>query len=107
MRTIIISALAALSLAVIATPASAETTTIAVPYGDLNLSSAAGMATLEGRIAAAAEKVCGKPEVRDIHDGVDQRRCAQAARSSVSVEIARATGNRRVLAANSRSTPRR
>lgn len=105
MRKIIVPALAALSLAAFSTPASAETITIAVPYGDLDLSSAAGIATLEGRIAAAAEKICGKPEVRDVHDGVDQRRCAQATRSSVSVEIARATGNRLVLAVN--STPRR
>jgi len=107
MRKIIVPALAAFSLGVVATPAAAETVTVAVPFADLDLSSVAGRATLEGRIAAAAEKICGKAEVRDVHDGVDQQRCAQATRTSVSVQIARATGDRRVLAANSNTTPRR
>ena len=102
MRNIIVPALAALSLAVISTPASAETQSVAVQYADLNLSSPAGMAALQGRIEAAARKICGKPEVRSLHDGLDQQHCMREAQASVSVEIARLTGTRPILALTTR-----
>ncbi len=102
MQKIIISALAALSLAAIATPASAETQSVKVAYADLNLSSQAGMAALESRIHAAAKKICGKVEVRQVGDGAAHQRCMDETQASASVEIARVTGNRAVLALNSR-----
>lgn len=91
-KFIITSALTALSLAVVATPVSAETQSVAVRYADLDLSNSAGLAALEGRIAAAARQICGKAEVRDVRDGADQQRCIRETQASVSVEIARLTG---------------
>ncbi|MEO6042074.1 MAG: UrcA family protein [Croceibacterium sp.] len=98
MRNITLSALAALSMATLTTPAAAGTVSIQVPYSDLDLSSASGMAILNGRIDAAASRICGKAEVRDLLDGADQKKCMQETHTSVTVELARVTGNRRVLA---------
>lgn len=102
MRKIIVPALAALSLATLSTPVSAETQSITVQYADLDLTSSAGMATFEGRIAAAAWKICGKAEVRRLRDGVDQQRCMRETQASVALEIARLTGTRPAVALNAR-----
>ena len=104
MRIIIVPALAAISLAVLSTPAAAETVSISVPYRDLDLSTPAGMAALDGRIEAATQRICGRAEVRRVRDGVDYQRCLQETRASVSLELAKVTGNRDVMALN---TPRR
>jgi UrcA family protein len=101
MRKINISVVAALSLAVVATPAVAETMSITVPYSDLDLSSPAGMATLQARVDAAAKRICGRAEVRRISDATDHDNCVRQTQASVSIEIARVTGNRNVLALNS------
>jgi UrcA family protein len=95
-KFIITTALTALSLVAIATPASAETQSVSVKYADLDLSSPAGMGALEGRIEAAARKICGRTEVRNVHDGADQQRCIQQTQTSVSVEIARLTGRQQL-----------
>ena len=104
MRNLTTSALTALSLAVIATPAMAETRTITVPYADLDLAAPAGMATLQTRVDAAARQICVKAKVRRIADVTDQQKCMQQTQASVTIEIACVTGNRAVLALN---TPRR
>jgi UrcA family protein len=90
-KTIIGTALA-LSLAVIATPAAAETQSVNVSYADLNLDTSAGQAELNSRIDAAAGRICGKAEVRKVRDGVDHQRCLRETQASVSIEIARLTG---------------
>lgn len=68
MLKVIIPALAALSLAA---PLQAEgfdtnsgtvAVSVTVPFEDLDLTSEAGAATLNARIAAAVKKVCGAPE---------------------------------------------
>ena len=96
MRKITIAALAALSLAAFSTPASAESRSVAVQYADLDLDSPAGMAALEGRIQAAAQRICGKAQVRNVHDGADQQRCIRETQASVSVELARLTGKQQL-----------
>jgi UrcA family protein len=88
----ITSSLTALSLVAVSTPASAETQSISVPYADLDLTNPAGVVTLEGRIAAAAKRICGRPDARRVHDGADHARCMRETQASVSVEIARLTG---------------
>lgn len=100
MRQIIVPVLAALSLAVLSTPAAAETVSIAVPYGDLDLSTSKGMATLDGRIEAATARICGRPDARRVRDGADHERCLRETQASVRLELARLTGNRGVLALN-------
>lgn len=55
-----ILAVAAVAASLSAAPASAQTLeSIQVSYGDLNLHSAAGRTALDGRIAAAARRLCG------------------------------------------------
>jgi UrcA family protein len=90
-KVIVTSALAALSLAALSTPASAETVSIVVPYGDLNLSSAKGMATLERRVERAIDRICGN-DSRPLHLAAAQQQCADAAKASADAQIARLTG---------------
>lgn len=107
MRTIIFTALTALALVANAAPAAAETRSISVSYEDLDLSSPSGIATLHGRIQTAAKKVCGRAEVREIADGLDQQRCMAAVSRSTSVQIARAAGGQPMLALNTARAPGR
>lgn len=107
MRNIIVPALAAFSLAIIATPAAAETASTTVQFADLDLSSPAGQAALEGRIKAATKRICGGIEVRDVRDGADHQRCVQQVNASARVEIARLTGSGRQLALKDDSKARR
>ena len=65
-RSILISAGAVLAVAAVAAPVAAESTRH-VPYGDLDLSSAAGATELRQRVSTAVNQVCGKIEVRNIH----------------------------------------
>ena len=100
MRKIIVSTIVALSLGASITPAAAETVTTSVQYADLDLSTDAGLATLEGRIQAAAKRICGKAEVRDVHDAADQQRCLREAGEAAARQIAQVTGRSAVLALN-------
>jgi len=60
-----------------------EVRTAFVEYGDLNLLSDAGKATLEGRIKGAIRKVCGSYNTRDVRDMMDHSKCRkQASRSA-------------------------
>lgn len=92
MRKIIVPALTAVSLAVITSPVSAESKSVAVQYADLDLANPAGRATLESRIKAAAKNICGRAEVRRVRDGTDQQNCLREARASVSGEVTRLAG---------------
>lgn len=107
MRMIIFTALTALSMTGLATPASAETLTVKVSYEDLDLTRPSGLATLNERIQVAARKVCGRAKVREILDGLDHRRCMQAVSSSTAIQIARATNAQPILALNSTASPSR
>src|SRR6186713_43086 len=100
MRNIIVPALAALSLAAFTTPVSAQTTSVTVPIADLDLSTEAGQATLESRIAAATGRICGQVEVRKVREGADKQRCLEETEASVRVEISRITARDPALAAN-------
>lgn len=100
MNKIIVPALAALSLALTTTPASAQTTSVTVPISDLDLSTEAGKATLESRIETAKARVCGTVEVRQVREGADRQRCLEETEASVRAEIARVTAKDATLAVN-------
>jgi UrcA family protein len=79
-----------LALAVIALtgwavlPASADSSTkktIAVYYGDLDLSKESGQATLNARLAGAANAVCGRPgdDIRVLGQRAARKRCVEEA----------------------------
>jgi UrcA family protein len=74
MRKPIFTVLAALTAA-IAAPAAAEEPSVTVYFGDLDLASPAGKATLDKRIAAAVEKVCSGAERRDIRGWMAAEEC--------------------------------
>ena len=100
MRNIIVPALAALSLAAVPTPSSAETVSIDVEYADLNLSNEAGMAALERRIERAIERICGDDNARQTFRLREQRRCAAQAKASANEQIARIVRNSTNVAVN-------
>ena len=56
--------LAALALSGLATAGARDTNTVVVKYGDLNLDSQVGIASLHKRIRNAAESVCSPLETR-------------------------------------------
>lgn len=85
MRKSIVTVLAAATLAGgFATPAFAEapaeeTVSVVVTYGDLDVAVPAGADTLTQRIDAAVEKVCHRPNIRDLKGMVAFEECKAAA----------------------------
>lgn len=96
------AAVAGLVLATGGAAAEGEVRSVAVRYGDLDLSREAGVRVLYGRLQAAAESVCGRDELRDLRRHQSWLECRDAA-------LARAVdalGNAR-LAALHRERPTR
>lgn len=92
-----IIALAALSIAGFAAvpcqaqPDAAEEGFIAfVPYGDLNLASAAGARTLENRIEAAADRICGFPKAPGLAETLRVQDCRDDVLNSARPQVSRA-----------------
>jgi UrcA family protein len=86
---------AALASAVI-TPAAAhaETLSVAVPFGDLDLTKDAGRRTLDARLDRAARKLCGSAApVRDLSELRNQRDCMIGARTAYQVQVELALNN--------------
>jgi UrcA family protein len=100
MHKLITSTVAALSLGTFATPALAEAVTVTVPYADLDFSSATGIATLNGRIEAAAKRICGSADIRNMHDVSDQQRCLHEAQDAAGKQVALLRGSAQLLAFN-------
>lgn len=59
-----------------------EVRTATVGYGDLNLLSDEGKATLQGRIRGAIRSVCGTYDTRSIKDRMDHNQCWEEASTS-------------------------
>lgn len=91
----------------LALPASAgPQKSVSVSYSDLNLASAAGKEAFKGRIARAADKVCGAPSTpRDLVAGAHRKRCVVAALESAhpAVELALRNAATQQLAARDQS----
>jgi len=99
MRKFIVPALAALSLAVSANPASAGAATAEVRFADLDLSTTEGMAVLDRRVDRAIERVC--PHVSGpLYKVEAQKRCVERAKSSANEQIARISSGNTVIAIN-------
>jgi UrcA family protein len=82
MKTIFVSALAAAALVAPAAHAGSpahENFVVFVAYDDLNLASAAGARTLENRIDAVADRMCGTPKA----PGLAETRRLDGCRASV------------------------
>jgi UrcA family protein len=78
------TATAALMLAVLAPiPAMAETVSVPVRYGDLDLSTAEGQRTFDRRIAAASRSICGAADLeREIARKALVKKCMAEVRQS-------------------------
>lgn len=61
-----------------------------VAYSDLNLSSPAGVARLEGRIHAAADRLCITGGVETLHDKLDALACRDKAIAAADLQVRRA-----------------
>lgn len=70
-----------------ATAAQAETTSVAVAYGDLDVSSPAGAAALDKRIEAAASEVCEKPDIRSVRQMAAWEECKATAKAGALEQI--------------------
>ena len=82
MRKSIATILAAAALASgFATPAVAveETVSVTVPYADLDVADPAGADALTQRIDSAVEKVCHRPDIRDLKAMVAWEECKAGA----------------------------
>ena len=87
MRKSIVTVLAAFAAASLAAPAAAEEVSVIVSYADLDLSSPAGSAAFDARIAAAIKEVCARPDVRDLKARTAWQECKAAARASAKEQI--------------------
>ena len=81
MRNSIATVLAAAVLAgglatpALAAPVADQTVSVTVPYGDLDVADPAGADALTQRIDSAAEKVCHRPDIRDLKGMVAFEEC--------------------------------
>ena len=87
------AALASTTVAV--APAAAQTIEVVqVAYGDLNLATASGRASLDGRIAYAARQLCGDYSHLELKFAAQSRDCQQSVIASAQEQIAAAPGER-------------
>lgn len=92
-------ALSAAALAC-AAPVLAEPVSVAVPYGDLDLTREAGRKTLDARLARATRRVCGSAPTHDLTRRQAWQACLAEARASYGpqVELALDAANARRVA---------
>lgn len=76
--------------------ATAEARTAEVRYGDLDLTSKAGRAALERRVAAAANRVCTSADPRDLMARANAESCRTAALDKAEPQIEAAVNRARV-----------
>ena len=89
MNKLAIKALAAASLSLLAiAPAAAQEVRVAIHYGDLDITSAAGAEQLNARLETGIKTACGRPEVRDFKSVTAWTECRDAAMSSAFEQLA-------------------
>ena len=79
---------------------SIEVASVVVAYGDLNLDSDQGVAQLQRRLVAAANKVCGRPDPRNLRMVESARACFDAAMVRAVAKV----GNERLARLNESRT---
>jgi UrcA family protein len=65
-----------------------------VPYGDLNLASDDGIATLRGRVKTEAAKMCGTPEA-NARSNMNRNTCFDSVMASAEPQIAKLAADAR------------
>jgi len=89
-------------------PVQAETVTssVSVASTDLDLASAAGVATMKHRIAVAVREVCGTADVRDSQDMADYDSCRTEATANAMAQMQQRVAMARRTALVASSTAR-
>lgn len=72
-----------------ATPAAAQTDSVTIGYGDLNLASEAGRAVLDQRIDGAARALCGQFSPLELKMTALSRTCRAAVHADARAQLAR------------------
>lgn len=90
MFKLFIPALAALSLATSAHASELDRVSVKVSYADLDLTSAAGAATLHRRIEAAADKACSRAWISESRSSAGWKKCHADALEGAARQIAEA-----------------
>jgi len=83
---------------IVSTQANRDVVSVAVPYADLNLANAQGIAALNSRIKNAVDKVCGSPDARDLTRVAATRECRDAAIADATAQVAMLASSRPVAA---------
>ena len=78
--------------AAIGAPVAAQSTA-KVAIGDLNLTTEAGRATMEARLASAVRNVCGPRPMHDLSQIANHRQCIRDARESYQEQVRIALNN--------------
>ena len=102
MRKPIFTVLAALTAAIAAPAAAAPSEArVVVPFGDLDLTTPAGVTTLEARIAVAVDEVCAKVEPRFFSGEAAWQECKTTSLEDAMAKLAVALGKRNIALAAS------
>lgn len=92
-RIVLPAAMLAAAL-IIPAAAQAETLSVAVPFGDLDLTKEAGRRTLDTRLERAARKVCGgAAPVRELSEMRNHRECMIGTRTAYQAQVELALNN--------------
>ena len=89
MKKLSIAAAVAVALTSIAAAPAVAQDTVAVRYGDLDLTTAAGTQILDQRLEAGVNAVCARPDIRDLKSMVAFEQCKDAAMISANEQLAR------------------
>lgn len=90
MKTVFVSAAAALALLATGPASAGEVRSVAVDYSDLNVGSIKGQQTLQRRIAKAAREACNVGGTKDINVLAREKACVKAAYKSANTQLAAA-----------------
>ena len=96
--------LAAAAFAAVPAFAQEAPITMLVPYGDLNLASADGSATLQARVKSAARKICGVAQAPGLAEIIAVQTCRasvlESARPQMTAALSRGGSGSVVVAAS-------
>jgi UrcA family protein len=79
----------ALAAALAAAPAAAQTDSVTIGYGDLNLANQAGRSVLDQRIDGAARELCGQFSPLELKMAALSRTCRAAVHADARAQLAR------------------
>ena len=89
MNKLAIASAVAVALSSIAAAPAVAQDTVAVAYGDLDLTTTTGAQALGERLEAGVRAVCDRPDIRDLKSMLAFEQCKDAAMISANEQLAR------------------